>query len=111
MTWKTQGQDLVFRIHLNEVNHFNGQTLQPLLEEALATAKGAVRLIMDLSEVGLMQSLGLSLLARLVQVARHHNWPKPVLVGVDDFVQITLETVALDRLFDIQPSMESAGGG
>ncbi len=110
MTWKTQGQDLVFRIHLHEVNHFNGQTLQPLLEEALATTKGEMRLIMDLSEVELMQSLGLSLLARLVQVARHHNWPRPVLVAVDDFVLITLEAVALDRLFDFQTSLDNTLG-
>lgn len=84
-------------------------TGSPTLRMELRKAAGEkpVRLVIDLSEVGYMDSSGVATLVEAMQITRKGN-TKLVLCGLQSRVRSVFEIARLDSIFTIVPSLDEA---
>jgi len=70
---------------------------------------GRADVLIDLSRVEFVDSMGLSVLVGLFKAARGHGC-RAGFVGVRPAVRRVMEIVRLDEIFDLQPDREAAAG-
>ncbi|QDV90866.1 Putative anti-sigma factor antagonist [Phycisphaerae bacterium RAS2] len=71
--------------------------------------QGKTRLVLDLSHVAFIGSLGIGDLVRVVTQANSMGG-KVILAALSPFVDGVLKTTKLDRFFDVSPSVDEAVG-
>ena len=78
----------------------------PTILSDLVEERGA-RIVVDMTDVGFINSTGLSALITLTARANTHE-SRLVLAAVSPFVAGVLETTRLDRFFDVFPTVDAA---
>jgi anti-anti-sigma factor len=94
------------------LNYSSSDTVKPHLKQACAArvAAGAKAIVLDLTDVGLVDSCGLSLLISLKKAVDAEN-VRFALCGLTPVIQRLFEITKLDRAFQIFPDQSSAVRG
>ena len=101
----TQEKDILLLALTGRLDAFGAPQLRQRLDEAIA--EGQVRLIVDLSEVALVDSSGLGALVGGLKRVRQ-NGGDLKLVGLQPTARIVFELTRLDRAFDIADDVKAA---
>ena len=85
-----------------------GDEKSPLMETVSELLTGAnARIVLDLSEVGYVNSTGLSSLVRLVAQSNLQE-ARVILANLSAYLAGVLEMTKLDRFFEVRPTAEEA---
>jgi anti-sigma B factor antagonist len=75
--------------------------------KALPLIDGLSDVVIDLSRVDFVDSVGIGVLVSLIKAARSRGC-NANLIGVSSNVRRVLEIIRLDEIFEVHPDMESA---
>ena len=105
-TQEQVGNDLLTIITLpSNVNAANATTIRTQLNEIINTNKS--HMVLDLSVVKFMDSMGLSVLISSLRSCRTHE-KRLGLIGINKQVQMLFSITGMESVFEIYPSLEDA---
>jgi len=109
MKVESHWQDGTLRLRLAGGDALDTHTAPSVRLQARRLIDGRANVLIDLSGVEFVDSVGLSVLVGLFKAARGHGC-RAGFVGVRPAVRRIMEIIRLDEIFELQPGLEAAEG-
>ena len=103
---ETSGDAVVVRVNLKLFDDANLKRMSEMIEQA-AARPGVTRVVLDLSRVQIVPSLGLGAIVQLSNKCKGRQ-QRLKLAGVQPQVRQTMAITKLDRILDLEDTVEAA---
>jgi len=103
---ETTGSAIIARVNLKLFDDKNLKLMEQMIDEA-ATKPGVTTVVLDMSRVQIVPSLGLGALVQLNKKCRARQ-QRLKLAGVVPMVRQTMSITKLDRILDLEDSVDAA---
>jgi anti-sigma B factor antagonist len=104
---ETQGEAIVARPQAKMLDDVALKALSQAVDDAASASSGVSLVVIDLSRVQIIPSLGLGLLVQMSSKCKSRQ-QKLKLAGVQPSVRQVFAITRLDRVFDFAPNVEAA---